>query len=158
MKFDNLVDAVLNEFPEIMEIYKNDYDAITLYEPDLSTLTYYMYELRQKVLEESIEIKSNPPVYPFCEMILRQYFIRLVKEYQLTGKENELIKVKKLVDFFERMAMSEDREVQNVLDIGIFETMDADAEAEVIIVNLLKEKSLCFFKKRHTKDAEKRFD
>lgn len=138
MNYNDLIKEAISVFPEFLEEYNS---IINDSEPDLSILTFYMNEFQQKIQEQINHNKTVLPVYQFYEDIVRQQFIKLIDEYYLDRNDDVLIKISKMTDFFERMAMSENMEVQNVLVVGILEGITEDKEKEKLIKSLLKEKS-----------------
>ncbi|PJJ26676.1 DUF7674 family protein [Lacrimispora celerecrescens] len=138
MNYNDLIKEAISVFPEFLEEYNS---IINNSEPDLSILTFYMDEFQQKIQEQINHNKTVLPVYQFYEDIVRQQFIKLIDEYYLDRNDDVLNKISKMTDFFERMAMSENMDVQNVLVVGILEGITEDKEKEKLIKSLLKEKS-----------------
>lgn len=138
MNYNDLIKEAISVFPEFLEEYNS---IINNSEPDLSILTFYMNEFQQKIQEQINHNRTVLPVYQFYEDIVRQQFIKLIDEYYLDRNDDVLKKISKLTDFFERMAMSENMDVQNVLVVGILEGITEDKEKEKLIKSLLKEKS-----------------
>lgn len=138
MNYNDLIKEAISVFPEFLEEYNS---IINNSEPDLSILTFYMNEFQQKIQEQINHNKTVLPVYQFYEDIVRQQFIKLIDEYYLDRNDDILKKISKMTDFFERMAMSENMDVQNVLVVGILEGITEDKEKEKLIKSLLKEKS-----------------
>ncbi|KEZ91073.1 DUF7674 family protein [Lacrimispora celerecrescens] len=138
MNYNDLIKEAISVFPEFLEEYNS---FINNSEPDLSILTFYMNEFQKKIQEQINHNKTVLPVYQFYEDIVRQQFIKLIDEYYLDRNDDILKKISKMTDFFERMAMSENMDVQNVLVVGILEGITEDKEKEKLIKSLLKEKS-----------------
>jgi len=138
MDYNDLIKEAISVFPEFLEEYNS---IINSSEPDLSILTFYMNEFQQKIQEQINHNKTIMPVYQFYEDIVRQQFIKLIDEYYLDRNDDVLNKISKMTDFFERLAMSENMDVQNVLVVGILEGITEDKEKEKLIKSLLKEKS-----------------
>lgn len=138
MNYNDLIKEAISVFPEFLEEYNS---FINNSEPDLSILTFYMNEFQKKIQEQINHNKTVLPVYQFYEDIVRQQFIKLIDEYYLDRNDDVLKKISKMTDFFERMAMSENMDVQNVLVVGILEGITEDKEKEKLIKSLLKEKS-----------------
>ncbi len=138
MNYNDLIKEAISVFPEFLEEYNS---IINNSEPDLSILTFYMNEFQQKIQEQINHNKTVLPVYQFYEDIVRQQFIKLIDEYYLDRNDDVLKKISRMTDFFERMAMSENMDVQNVLVVGILEGITEDKEKEKLIKSLLKEKS-----------------
>ena len=138
MEYNDLIKEAIIVFPEFLEGYNS---IINSSEPDLSILTLYMNEFQQKIQDQINHNKTIMPVYHFYENIVRQQFIKLIDEYYLDRNDDVLKKISKMTDFFERLAMSENMDVQNVLVVGILEGITEDKEKEKLIKSLLKEKS-----------------
>ena len=138
MNYNDLIKEAISVFPEYLEEYNS---IINDSEPDLSILTFYMNKFQQKIQKQINYNKTVLPVYQFYEDIVRQQFIKLIDEYYLDRNDDVLKKISKMTDFFERMAMSENMDVQNVLVVGILEGITEDKEKEKLIKSLLKEKS-----------------
>lgn len=138
MNYNDLIKEAISVFPEFLEEYNS---IINDSEPDLSILTFYMNKFQQKIQKQINYNKTVLPVYQFYEDIVRQQFIKLIDEYYLDRNDDVLKKISKMTDFFERMAMSENMDVQNVLVVGILEGITEDKEKEKLIKSLLKEKS-----------------
>lgn len=138
MDYNDLIKEAIIVFPEFSEEYNS---IINSSKPDLSILTFYMNDFQQKIQEQINHNKTIMPVYQFYEDIVRQQFIKLIDEYYLYRDDDVLKKISKMTDFFERLAMSENIDVQNVLVVGILEGITEDKEKEKLIKSLLKERS-----------------
>ena len=152
MKYKDLISDAIIEFPELIEGYNG---VIGNSELALS-MSNDLYEFHMQVCEQIMHNNSTPSVYQFYEDIVRNYFIKLVDEYCIDKTNDDVsLKITKMVELFEKMALSGDAEVENVLLIGIFEGIIDDREKLNTIFTLLKEKSrllLCRLQDYHDVD------
>ena len=84
---------------------------------------------------------KEPLVYPFFEWIIRRKFLQLISDYLKNKNNDVLIELKKMTDFFEKMATSNDFEVLNLLGVGILEGITIDKDEFELIRGLLGEQS-----------------
>jgi len=142
MEYKNLIIEAINEFPEFAEEYSDEYNVIIGNAESALTMPINLYEFHLQIYEQIMQNDSSPSVYQFFEDIVCRHFKKLVGEYSI-DKTNDAIclKITKMLEFFEKMALSGDVEVENVLLVGIFERLLDDKEKLKTIVTLLKEKS-----------------
>jgi len=82
-----------------------------------------------------------PDAYGFFERIIRVKFIQLVKTYLHNESNNVPVELKKMTDFFEKMAQSDDFDIRNLLGIAIFEGITSEQDEFKLIERLLGDKS-----------------
>jgi len=142
MEYKDLITEVINEFPELIEEYKDEYRKIIGNQEPTSPKPIHLHEFHMQVCERIMHNNSTSNIYQFYEDIVRHYFIKLINEYRDNKMNNSvLVKIMKMIEFFEKMALSNDVEVENVLLIGVFEGIIDDRESLKIMFALLKENS-----------------
>jgi len=138
MEYKNLIVEALNEFPEFLE----EYSKISDEQNSLISKPIHLHEFHMQVCERIMHNNPTPSIYQFYEDVIRYHFIKLIDVYNIDeGNEATIEKITKMVEFFEKMALSGDVDVENVLLIGIFEGIIDDKNKLKTILTLLKEKS-----------------
>ena len=147
LRFDELVDVYIEMFPEIISNYDD-----TLFELREEGRYHLVYPLfindSDYIVISQKEVEGNPFVYPFYEMIVRDSFRKLMETQVKSKREEDLLS--KVLDYFERMALSDDVEVRNVLSVAVFEGI-IDAEDDGVLKamgGILKSNSKRLFENR----------
>ena len=97
LTFENIVEYTISEFPQLVSEYKSEY--------------------------EQANAEDGMNIYMFFGPIVREHFIKLVVCSK--GKdENTLWELKRLAEFFEKIAKSKEWNMRTLLSIGVFEGID----------------------------------
>ena len=98
LTYDNIIEYIINEFPQLIHEYKDEY--------------------------EFANAEDGMITYMFFGPIVREHFYKLATCYCNDKNENTLREIHRYAELFENMAISNDKEVHNLLVIGLFEGMD----------------------------------
>jgi len=96
--YDNVVEYIIEEFPQLLHEYKDEY--------------------------EFANTENGLLVYVFFESIVRKHFYKLATCYCNEKSEKFLSEIHRYSELFENMATSKDTNVHNLLVIGLFEGMN----------------------------------
>ena len=123
LSLENIVEFATNEFPEIVEKYRKE----------------------QKASFETFYNGGEILVYPFFGCVIQEHFLELIRDHLNKGDDSVSAELLKMTAFFEKLANSNDFDVENVLAVGILEGITGDANELELILNILGEKSKKFY-------------
>lgn len=120
--YAKLISVFLYNFPEVIKNNQDEIDAM------------------------KNEIEQNF-IYMFYEDIVKKIFLNLLtREYCSHITNDEVCLLQKLVNFFEKLAISTDKEVVNLLGIAVFEELSLNIDILNLAYDLVGDKTKEIFK------------